>query len=126
MLSYQYAVDTQAYFRGPADTAAAIVERILEASAALDRWLPSNRLRLNQDKTQYIGLGSRAQLTKDNADSLRLQFPNMHFSSSVRDLGFILDYQFLSITCNSKCNQCRLKPWARWALARAHDSRAPN
>src|SRR5688572_33016793 len=101
-LSQQYADDTQAYLHRPADTAALLfhsftglitvmVERILEASAALDRWLSPNRLRLNQDKTQYIWLTSRIQFTKINFDSLHLQFPNMHLSSSVRDLVFILD-----------------------------------
>ena len=91
VLSHQYADDTQAYLHGPATTAPAMVERILEASIALDQWLSSNRLRLNQDKTQFIWLGGRAQLTKINVDSLRLKFPNVHFLTSVRDLGFILD-----------------------------------
>ena len=63
-LSQQYADDTQAYLHGPADTAAVMVERILEASAALDRWLSSNRLRLNQDKTQCTWHGSRASLPR--------------------------------------------------------------
>src|SRR5688572_22967713 len=62
---------------------------------------------LNQDKTQYIWLGSRAQLAKINADSLRLRFPNMHFSSSVRDLGFILDPVLsLSDHVNSVSRSC--------------------
>ena len=68
-----------------------MVERILEASAALNRWLSSNRIRLNEDKTQYIWFGGRAQLSKIDSDSLRLRFPDIHFPSSVRDFGFILD-----------------------------------
>jgi len=91
VLSHQYADDTQAYLHGPAATASFMVERVLAASAALDQWLSSNRLRLNQDKTQYIWLGTRAQLAKIDAASLQLRFPNVHFSSSVRDLGFVLD-----------------------------------
>ena len=80
---------------------------MVEASAALGRWLSSNRLRLNQDKTQCIWPGSRAQLTKIDADSLRLQFPNVHFSSSVRDLGFILDPVLsLSDHVNSVTRSC--------------------
>ena len=42
------------YLHGPAVAAAAMVERVLEVSAALDRGLSANRLCLNQDKTQYI------------------------------------------------------------------------
>src|SRR5688572_13917248 len=84
-----------------------MVERIVEASAALDRWLSSNRLRLNQDNTQYIWLGSHAQLTKIDADSFCLQFLNVHFSSSVRDLGFILDPVLsLSDHVNSVSRSC--------------------
>ena len=45
----------------------------------------------NQDKTQHIWFGSRAQLSKIDFGSLRFRFPNVHFSTSVRDLGFILD-----------------------------------
>ena len=70
----------------PSHTAAAMVERIPEASAALDQWLSVYRLCLSQDKTQHIWLGSRAQLAKIDAKSLRLRFPNMHFSSSMCDL----------------------------------------
>src|SRR6218665_685733 len=88
--SHQYADDTQAYLHGP-DATASMVERILEASDALDRWLSSNRLRLNQDKTQHIWLGSHAQLSQIDLDSFHLRFPNVHFSSSVGDLRFILD-----------------------------------
>jgi hypothetical protein len=107
VLSHQYADDTQAYLHGPANTADVMVERILEASAALDRWLSSNRLRLNQDKTQYIWLGTRAQLAKIDTDSLCLKFPNVHFSSSVRDLGFILDPVLsLSDHVNSVSRSC--------------------
>ena len=55
----------------------------------------------------WNSLGSRAQLTKINAGSLRLQFPNMHFSSSVRDLGFILDPVLsLSDHVNSVSRSC--------------------
>ena len=90
--SHQYADETQAYLHGPAATASSMVERILEVSDALDRWLSPNRLRLNQDKTQHIWLGTRAQLSKIDTDFLFLRFPNLiKISSSVLDLGFILD-----------------------------------
>ena len=34
---------------------------------------------------------TRAELSRINFDSLRFRFPNVHFSSSVRDLGCIID-----------------------------------
>ena len=68
-----------------------MVERLLEASSAIDAWLSSNRLRLNPDKTQFIWLGGRLQLNKIDTDSLHFRFPHIHFSSSVRDLGIVVD-----------------------------------
>ena len=52
--------------------------------------IPANHL-MNQNKTQHIWLGSHAQISKIDFDSLCLGFPNVCFSPSVRDLGFILD-----------------------------------
>jgi len=96
--SHQYAdAHMQVYLHSPAATDSSMVECFLEASDALHRWLSSNRLRLNQDKTHHIWLVSRAQLSKFDFDSLRLRYPNVHFSSSVRDLGFILDPVLTSI-----------------------------
>src|SRR6218665_2917545 len=41
--------------------------------------------------THTSGFGSRAQLSKIDSDSLQLRFHNVYFSSSIRDLGFILN-----------------------------------
>ena len=65
--------------------------KVLEATAALELWLSSNRLRLNADKTQFIWHGGRAQLTKIGIAFLRARFPDVHFSDLVRDLGVTLD-----------------------------------
>src|SRR6218665_511152 len=61
--------------------------------------MSSNRLRLNSLKTQYIWLGTRQQLAKLDLVSLTHEFPTFVFSTSVRDLGVILD-QELSFTEN--------------------------
>jgi hypothetical protein len=107
VLSHQYADDTQAFLHGPASSAARMVEQILEASSALDLWLSSNRLRLNPDKTQYIWLGSRIQLARIDMDELSLRFPNVHFSATVRDLGFVLDPELsLSKHVNTVSRSC--------------------
>ena len=57
----------------------------------LDRWMSSNRLKLNSDKTQLIWLGSRQQLLKVNPDSILLGAFTVRFQSSVVDLGVVLD-----------------------------------
>ena|SRR6218665_1160721 len=73
--SHENANDIQAYLRGPAASASSMVEHIIEASDALDRWQSSNCLLLNQDKTQHIWLGNCAQLSEIDSDSFRLRFP---------------------------------------------------
>ena len=105
--SHQFADDTQALLHGPASSAVQMVERLQEASSAVDTWLSSNRLRLNPDKTQFIWLGGRLQLHKIDFPSLHLKFPLIQFSSSVRDLGITLD-STLSFTghINSVSRSC--------------------
>ena len=61
--SHQYARDTQFNLHDPAATVSSMIERILKASDALDR------LRINQDKTQHVWLGSRTQLSKTDSES---------------------------------------------------------
>ena len=52
-------------------------------------------------------LGSPAQRSKIDSDSLCLRFPNVHFSSSVRNLGFIFDLVlFLSDHVSSVSRSC--------------------
>jgi hypothetical protein len=63
------------------------------AADALKIWLSSNRLRFNNAKTQYIWLGTQQQLSKLDLTSLANDFPHIVFSTSVRDLGIILDQQ---------------------------------
>src|SRR5688572_33053391 len=73
--SHQFADDTQALLHGLASSAVQMVERLLEASSAIDAWLSCNRLRLNPDKTQFIWLGGRLQLNKIDTDSLHFRLP---------------------------------------------------
>src|SRR6218665_975228 len=50
-------------------------------------------LLLNPHKAQYIWLGTRQQLDKLDSESLSAEFPTFLFSTSVRDLGVILDQE---------------------------------
>lgn len=66
---------------------------VSRATGLLNEWMSSNRLRLNPLKTQYIWLGTRQQLAKLDLVSLSHEFPTFVFSTSVRDLGVILDQE---------------------------------
>src|SRR6218665_164771 len=58
---------------------------------ALETWMASNRLCQNPARTKFMWLGTPQQLAKLNLIDLSAEFPNYTFSSSVRDLGIILD-----------------------------------
>ena len=55
----------------------------------IDRWMNSNRLKLNSDKTQVIWLGSRHEMIKVSIDSIHLGLCAVKF----RDLGVVIDSQ---------------------------------
>ena len=56
-------------------------------------WMRSNRLKMNTDKTQLIWIGTRQQLSKVDINEIELQLDTVSFSTSVSDLGVILDNQ---------------------------------
>src|SRR6218665_1857841 len=58
---------------------------------ALETWMAINCLFLNPAKTKFMWLGTPQQLAKLNLIDLSTEFPNYTVSSSVRDLGIILD-----------------------------------
>ena len=97
LMSHSYADDVQSYTHCSASQAASAVRSMSCATDSLSAWMSSNRLRLNPLKTQYIWLGTRQQLEKLDLESLSAEFPTFAFSTSVRNLGVILD-QDLSFT----------------------------
>ena len=86
-----YADDGQLYISSKAGAAESSIERVTACINQLDRWMSSNRLKLNSDKTQLIWLGSRQQLLKVNPDSILLGASTVRFQSLVVDLGVVLD-----------------------------------
>jgi hypothetical protein len=115
-MSHSYADDVQSYAHCSAKDAAETVRLMVRSTDILTDWLSSNRLRLNSSKTQYIWLGTRQQLAKLDLASLSNAFPHISFSSSVRDLGIILDQELsfskhistLSRTCFYQLRQLRV------------------
>ena len=55
--------------------------------------MASNRLKLNEDKTQVIWLGTRQQLDKVMVQDLNLPNAMVSFSTVVNNLGVLLDNQ---------------------------------
>ena len=51
----------------------------------------TNRLKMNEDKTRVIWLGTRYQLCKVTAQTLTLLNATVQFSTVVNDLGVLID-----------------------------------
>jgi hypothetical protein len=65
-----YADDVQLYVSGNALASSDLASRALQAIDSVRAWMSSNRLRLNPSKTQFIWLGTRQQLAKQDAPHL--------------------------------------------------------
>ena len=70
-----------------------LVLKFQTAQNALNCWMSSNRLLLNQSKSQLIWLGTRGLLQKIDFQLLSTSFPFINFLSQVSDLGVIIDSQ---------------------------------
>ena len=77
----------------------------------IKEWISSNRLKLNADKTNFIWLGTRQQLSKVNRDSIVLDGVNIKPSLEVTLLGVVIDEE-LKFTSHIKrlTGRCYIKP----------------
>jgi len=71
--SHAYADDTQLYISVPAASSQEAIERFAGCLERVRGWMASNRLKLNEDKTQIIWLGTRHQLNKTLPQTLTLR-----------------------------------------------------
>src|SRR5688572_13330440 len=85
--------DVQAYLHCLATSATNAVRAMSLALGALGAWMSSNRLRFNPSKIQFIWLGTRQQLAKLDMAALAAAYPDLAFSSVVRDLRATLDQE---------------------------------
>ena len=92
-LSYHlYADDTQLYVAfKPGTTDQVCCQQIQDCLVAMQEWMNSNFLKLNNDKTDVILIGSRHQHSLFEMEHITLNGHDLPLSESVRDLGVILD-----------------------------------
>ena len=125
LLHQIFADDTQAYIHSnPLDSVSTVRLMCLTVDV-LSSWMASNRLLLNPSKTQFIWLGGRRQLEKIDLPLLAQIFPDISFSSTVRDLGVTLDCELsLSQHVNLVARSCyyQLRQLRVIARSLSHDA----
>ena len=93
MKAQSYADDTQVYLSTEASNARTAVRRFVSCTEKIESWMSCNRLKMNAEKTQVIWIGSRQQLAKVDIEELQLLSANVHFSTTVSNLGVHFDSQ---------------------------------
>jgi len=107
LTAHSYADDTQLYISAPAASASTTVQRFVSCVERIDEWMSSNRLKMNADKTQLLWLGTRQQLDKLTVTDLQLLSARVSFSTTVSDLGVLIDSQLsMSDYVASRCRSC--------------------
>ena len=93
---HTYADETQLYISFNADSRAeqsAALSAMQNCIADIRKWMLQNRLRLNDDKTEFITIGTRQQLAKVNIDSMQVGESSIAPTSRVKNLGCWFDGQ---------------------------------
>ena len=125
--SHAYADDTQLYISIPAVSYQEATERFFCCLEQVRNWMASNQLKLNEDKTQIIWLGTRNQLSQILTDfqnfctaGKRMKFatkPVWHCSPHYRNIATlpwkIKNSNFLQIFSNNTryVRKCKQTAW---------------
>ena len=93
---HTYADETQLYISFNADSRAeqsAALSAMQNCTADIRKWMLQDRVRLNDDKTEFIIIGKRQQLAKVNIDSMQVGESSITPASRVKNLGCWFDEQ---------------------------------
>ena len=101
---HAYADDTQLYvaFKPDPEHAANAVAAMEACINDIRKWMLADRLKINDDKTEFLVIGTRQQLEKVNIDSINVGTVEVSSSSEVKNLGCWLDNQ---LKLNSHINR---------------------
>ena len=93
MSAHFYADDTQIYLAFDPDSESLSMSKLEDCIADIRKWMSSNYLKLNDDKTELIFLGTSKNLSKLTITSVQIGDSKIESSSHVRNIGAIFDSQ---------------------------------
>jgi len=88
---HAYADDLQTYASCAATDQQTATTRLLACVFDIAKWMSSNRLKLNADKTEFIWLGTRQKLATINVTLLHIGCQMINPVDKVSDLGITID-----------------------------------
>ena len=71
-----------------------LVRDMTSSTEEVGIWMKGNKLKVNDDKTEFIAIGSKSKLKQVSTNSMVFQDCEIEFSESVRNLGVLLDESF--------------------------------
>ena len=110
--SQSFADDTQLYDSTPPTETHAAIQTFQTCISDIKSWMVENKLKLNDDKTEALLIAKRSAGVADSPTSIRVGDADVHFSSSARNLGFIITSDMtldkhISNTCRSAYYELR-------------------
>ena len=102
----QYADDSQVYGSCQSDATSTLSSDITECVDDMYRWMRSNRLQLNGEKTELMWSSSTRRLSQLPSSSIVAVGANVHPVSTVRDLGVYIDSDLGAATHVRKTVSC--------------------
>ena len=87
----RYGLGVYSYFNAdPAETGVTVLQ-LVTCVEEISQWMSANRLKLNKDKTQFIWLGARLQLSKVQCQKVTMGGPDIQISTEAMCLWVLLD-----------------------------------
>ncbi len=104
-----YADDSQLNkaFKPAASEELDALEQMTSCTADIKTWMCSNRLKLNDDKTEAMIIGPKSRLAKVESTHITIGESSIPFSKSVKNLGILLDSNMsMEPQVDDLCRKC--------------------